>query len=102
MFVRVNRVDGEPDDSQGKGGWWTVQPGVPDEGRPGRKGRGKRGRGGAGGGKKGDKEESASVGAGEEDEGVGDEAPEDEERVASEGAAEEAAGAGVVASVGGA
>lgn len=37
MFVRVNKVDGVPDDSGGKGGWWTVIPGVPDEGRPGRK-----------------------------------------------------------------
>ncbi|WVQ83742.1 hypothetical protein IAT38_005886 [Cryptococcus sp. DSM 104549] len=37
MFVRVNKVDGVPDDSGGKGGWWTVQAGVPDEGRPGRK-----------------------------------------------------------------
>lgn len=37
MFVRVNKVDGIPDDSGGKGGWWTVIPGVPDEGRPGRK-----------------------------------------------------------------
>ncbi|TYJ51754.1 hypothetical protein B9479_007664 [Cryptococcus floricola] len=37
MFVRVNKIDGIPDDTAGKGGWWTVIPGVPDEGRPGRK-----------------------------------------------------------------
>lgn len=42
MFVRVNKPDGVPDDNGGKGGWWTVQPGVPDEGRPGRKGKSKR------------------------------------------------------------
>jgi hypothetical protein len=42
MFVRVNKVDGFPDEG-GKGGWWTVQPGVPDEGRPGRKSKGKKG-----------------------------------------------------------
>lgn len=36
MFVRVNKVDGIPDEG-GKGGWWTVEPGIPDEGRPGRK-----------------------------------------------------------------
>ena len=36
MFVRVNKVDGVPDEG-GKGGWWTVEPGIPDEGRPGRK-----------------------------------------------------------------
>jgi len=47
MFVRVNRIDGVPDDTNGKGGWWTVQPGVPDEGRPGRKAKGKKGRGSA-------------------------------------------------------
>lgn len=41
MFVRVNKVDGVPDEA-GKGGWWTVQAGVPDEGRPGRKARAKR------------------------------------------------------------
>ena len=44
MFVRVNKVDGVPDDNNGKGGWWTVQDGIPDEGRPGRKGKGKKGR----------------------------------------------------------
>ncbi|ORX40492.1 hypothetical protein BD324DRAFT_610999 [Kockovaella imperatae] len=37
MFVRVNKVDGMIDDSGGKGGWWTVEPDMPDEGRPGRK-----------------------------------------------------------------
>ncbi|KAL1405256.1 Forkhead transcription factor [Vanrija albida] len=42
MFVRVNKADGQPDDSGGKGGWWTVQAGVPDEGRPGRKAKAKR------------------------------------------------------------
>ncbi|WVF67377.1 hypothetical protein IAT40_002132 [Kwoniella sp. CBS 6097] len=42
MFVRVNKLDGIPDDSGGKGGWWTVQPGVPDEGRPGRKAKAKK------------------------------------------------------------
>ncbi len=42
MFVRVNKLDGVPDDNGGKGGWWTVQPGVPDEGRPGRKAKSKR------------------------------------------------------------
>jgi hypothetical protein len=42
MFVRVNKGDGTPDDTGGKGGWWTVQPGVPDEGRPGRKAKAKR------------------------------------------------------------
>ncbi|OCF77512.1 forkhead transcription factor 3 [Kwoniella mangroviensis CBS 8886] len=42
MFVRVNKPDGTPDDSGGKGGWWTVQPGVPDEGRPGRKAKAKK------------------------------------------------------------
>ncbi|OCF44548.1 forkhead transcription factor 3 [Kwoniella heveanensis CBS 569] len=42
MFVRVNKLDGVPDDSGGKGGWWTVQPGVPDEGRPGRKAKAKK------------------------------------------------------------
>ena len=42
MFVRVNKVDGIPDDTGGKGGWWTVQPGVPDEGRPGRKAKSKK------------------------------------------------------------
>jgi len=47
MFVRVNKVDGVPDDNNGKGGWWTVQDGIPDEGRPGRKGKGKKGRGSA-------------------------------------------------------
>lgn len=38
MFVRVNKPDTAlfPDEN-GKGGWWTVQPGIPDEGRPGRK-----------------------------------------------------------------
>lgn len=38
MFVRVNKPDTSlfPDEN-GKGGWWTVQPGIPDEGRPGRK-----------------------------------------------------------------
>lgn len=41
MFVRVNKGDGT-DDQGGKGGWWTVQPGVPDEGRPGRKAKAKR------------------------------------------------------------
>ena len=41
MFVRVGKVDGVPDEG-GKGGWWTVKMGVPDEGRPGRKGKGKR------------------------------------------------------------
>jgi hypothetical protein len=40
MFVRVNKADGT--DEGGKGGWWTVQPGVPDEGRPGRKAKAKR------------------------------------------------------------
>lgn len=40
MFVRVNKADGT--DDGGKGGWWTVQPGVPDEGRPGRKAKAKR------------------------------------------------------------
>lgn len=44
MFVRVNKVDGVPDDANGKGGWWTVQPGVPDEGRPGRKSKSKKSR----------------------------------------------------------
>ena len=42
MFVRVNKVDGVPDDNNGKGGWWTVQVGVPDEGRPGRKTKSKK------------------------------------------------------------
>ncbi|KAL7424445.1 Forkhead transcription factor [Cryptotrichosporon argae] len=42
MFVRVNKADGAPDDTGGKGGWWTVQPGVPDEGRPGRKAKTKK------------------------------------------------------------
>ncbi len=42
MFVRVNKIDGIPDDTGGKGGWWTVQPGVPDEGRPGRKAKAKK------------------------------------------------------------
>ncbi|WWC91982.1 uncharacterized protein L201_006936 [Kwoniella dendrophila CBS 6074] len=42
MFVRVNKPDNVPDDSGGKGGWWTVQPGVPDEGRPGRKAKAKK------------------------------------------------------------
>ena len=42
MFVRVNKTDNVPDDNGGKGGWWTVQPGVPDEGRPGRKAKAKR------------------------------------------------------------
>jgi len=42
MFVRVDKGDGTPDDTGGKGGWWTVQPGVPDEGRPGRKAKAKR------------------------------------------------------------
>ena len=42
MFVRVNKVDGIPDDNNGKGGWWTVQPGVHDEGRPGRKAKAKK------------------------------------------------------------
>ncbi|WVR09680.1 hypothetical protein IAU60_006755 [Kwoniella sp. DSM 27419] len=42
MFVRVNKLDGVPDESGGKGGWWTVQPGVPDEGRPGRKAKAKK------------------------------------------------------------
>ncbi|KAK4689454.1 hypothetical protein P7C73_g668, partial [Tremellales sp. Uapishka_1] len=42
MFVRVNKVDGVPDDCGGKGGWWTVEPGVPDEGRPGRKAKAKK------------------------------------------------------------
>ncbi|ORY22395.1 hypothetical protein BCR39DRAFT_562358 [Naematelia encephala] len=42
MFVRVNKLDGVPDDAGSKGGWWTVQPGVPDEGRPGRKSKGKK------------------------------------------------------------
>ncbi|WVO17079.1 hypothetical protein L204_104766 [Cryptococcus depauperatus] len=63
MFVRVNKPDAPStpsslnsplsslpssssnlfnpntigDDSGGKGGWWTVVPGMPDEGRPGRK-----------------------------------------------------------------
>ncbi len=46
MFVRVNKLDNIPDDNGGKGGWWTVQPGVPDEGRPGRKAKSKRLRGG--------------------------------------------------------
>lgn len=46
MFVRVNKLDGTPDDNGGKGGWWTVQPGVPDEGRPGRKAKSKRPRDG--------------------------------------------------------
>lgn len=32
---------GVPDEG-GKGGWWTVKMGVPDEGRPGRKGKSKR------------------------------------------------------------
>lgn len=41
MFVRLNKVDGVPDEG-GKGGWWTVQAGVPDEGRPGRKAKAKR------------------------------------------------------------
>lgn len=41
MFVRVSKEDGVPDEG-GKGGWWTVKMGVPDEGRPGRKGKGKR------------------------------------------------------------
>ena len=49
MFVRVNKLDTVPDDNGGKGGWWTVQPGVPDEGRPGRKAKPKRPRGGEGG-----------------------------------------------------
>lgn len=39
--MRVNKGDGT-DDQGGKGGWWTVQPGVPDEGRPGRKAKAKR------------------------------------------------------------
>jgi hypothetical protein len=42
MFVRVNKVDGVPDDNGGKGGWWTVNVGVHDEGRPGRKSKGKK------------------------------------------------------------
>lgn len=42
MFVRVNKADGTADETGGKGGWWTVQPGVPDEGRPGRKAKAKR------------------------------------------------------------
>lgn len=42
MFVRVNKVDGIPDDNGGKGGWWTVNVGVHDEGRPGRKSKGKK------------------------------------------------------------
>ncbi|WVQ75693.1 hypothetical protein IAR50_005323 [Cryptococcus sp. DSM 104548] len=42
MFVRVNKIDGVPDDTAGKGGWWTVIPGVPDEGRPGRKAKARR------------------------------------------------------------
>lgn len=37
----MNKGDGS-DDQGGKGGWWTVQPGVPDEGRPGRKAKAKR------------------------------------------------------------
>lgn len=67
MFVRVNKIDGPTtaststtpapattaapttaaaaaqamaQDDAGKGGWWTVQLGIPDEGRPGRKVRG--------------------------------------------------------------
>ena len=40
--MRVNKVDGVPDDNGGKGGWWTVQMGVFDEGRPGRKSKGKK------------------------------------------------------------
>ena len=42
MFVRVNKVDEIPDDSGGKGGWWTVEPDIPDEGRPGRKTKSKK------------------------------------------------------------
>ena len=45
MFVRLNKVDGVPDES-GKGGWWIVQAGVPDAGRPGRKTKSKRRSGG--------------------------------------------------------
>ena len=42
MFVRVNKVDGVLDDTGGKGGWWTVEPDIPDEGRPGRKTKSKK------------------------------------------------------------
>ena len=51
MFVRVNKLDTVPDENGGKGGWWIVQPGVPDEGRPGRKAKSKRPKGGEGGDK---------------------------------------------------
>ncbi|KAK8853486.1 hypothetical protein IAR55_004193 [Kwoniella newhampshirensis] len=47
MFVRVQKVDGVPDESGGKGGWWTVVPGVPDEGRPGRKAKAKKAKAGS-------------------------------------------------------
>lgn len=58
MFVRVGKMDGLPDEG-GKGGWWTVKMGVPDEGRPGRKGKSKR---------KSDADESESGGNGEQSE----------------------------------
>ncbi|WWD19920.1 hypothetical protein CI109_104392 [Kwoniella shandongensis] len=85
MFVRVNKVDGVPDESGGKGGWWTVQPGVPDEGRPGRKAKAKKAKvgsqqpeEGAGGGEwiehvnvNGDGDESAQLGEQEEEQTQG-------------------------------
>jgi hypothetical protein len=42
MFVRTTKPEGYDEDITGKGGWWTVQPGVPDEGRPGRKAKAKK------------------------------------------------------------
>ena len=47
MFVRVNKPNapGIPDDNGAKGGWWTVEPGVHDEGRPGRKSRTRKSKG---------------------------------------------------------